>query len=99
MYGVTSTTTTPTFRSLEKQKFWSKLLKGRDGRRREVPTSLFVFGRQDETDIQISNAHPLYRLKGRWIQLPGLFLANKWIQLLGPLLALPCNSVSVLLCN
>ena len=44
---------------------------------------------------RMSNAHSLYILNGKQIRLPDLLLVSKWIQLLDPLLALPCN---ILLC-
>ena len=53
-------------------------------------TSLFVFGWQDETDVQMYNTNSLYSLIGRWIWLPNLLLASKWIQLLDPFLVSPC---------
>ena len=40
---------------------------------------------------KIIKARSLYWLKGRWIWLPNLFLASKWIQLLNLLLTLPCR--------
>ena len=55
-------------------------------RLREVSRSLFVFGWQDETDIQMCNRNRLYRLKGRWIRLP-----NPLLLVRDPLLALPCK--------
>ena len=57
----------------------------------EVSRSLFVFGWQDETDLQMYKANSLNRLKGRWIQLPDLVQTNKWNQLLDQLLPLPCT--------
>ena len=41
--------------------------------------SLVVFGCQEETDIQMYNAHSLFRLIGRLLD---PLLASKWIQLL-----------------
>ena len=40
-------------------------------------------------------ANRLYWLKGRWIQLPDLLLASKWIHLVDPLLALPCMKLKI----
>ena len=51
--------------------------------------SLFVYGCQDETDIEMYNSHSLYRLIGWRIWLPYPLLASKWIQLYDPLLATP----------
>ena len=53
----------------------------------EVSRSLFVFEWQDETDIQMYNAHSLPGLIGRRLRMPDLLLASKWIQLLDPLIA------------
>ena len=39
------------------------------------------------------NAHSLYKLKGRWIQLPDPLLASKWIHLVDQFQALPCNAL------
>ena len=50
--------------------------------------SLFALGWLDQTDVQMYNAHSLYRLKGR---LPDPHLASKWIQFLDPLPVLPCS--------
>ena len=44
----------------------------------------------DKTLIQMYKAQCLHRLKGRWMRLPDLPLASKWIHLVDPFLALPC---------
>ena len=51
--------------------------------------SLLAFEYRDETDIQMYNAHSLFMIKGRRIQLPDLLLASRWMQLLDPVLVLP----------
>ena len=51
--------------------------------------SLLAFDYRDETDIQMYNAHSLFMIKGRRIQLPDLLLASRWMQLLDPVLVLP----------
>ena len=50
--------------------------------------SLLAFEYRDETDIHMYNAHSLFMIKGRRIQLPDLLLASR-LQLLDPVLALP----------
>ena len=42
-------------------------------------------------DMQMYNAYNLFRFIGRWIWLPNPLLSSKCIQLLDPLLALPCS--------
>ena len=59
-------------------------------RQREESRSLYVFGWQGGTDVQIYNTLSLYRLKVRWIQMPDFLLARKCIHLLHPLRTLPC---------
>ena len=48
--------------------------------------------------FRIYSVNILYRLKGRWIQLPYLLLASYWIHLVDLLTAqpYPCNSESVI---
>ena len=45
---------------------------------------------KDEADIQMYNAHSLYRLIGSRTLFPDLLLLSKWIHLVEPLLVLPC---------
>ena len=54
-----------------------------------VSRSSFAFRCQGKTDMQVCKAHHLYVLKGRWIRLPYVLLASKWIHLADPFLALP----------
>ena len=49
-----------------------------------------------ETDIQMYYAHSLYRLIGRWIQLPDPLLASKWFHLL---IESPLKPILVAICN
>ena len=56
--------------------------KAEKGGKREVSRSLFVY-------IQIYSAHSSFRVIGRWIWVPELLLASRWIHLSDPLLALP----------
>ena len=76
-------------------KGWKKVVRrlviGRAKGEWEVSRSLLAFGWYNEAGIRMFKAHSLYRLKGRWIGLPDLLLASKWIHLIDPI-ALPCNS-------
>ena len=58
------------------------LLEGRDGMRFLVVTIM-----------RLTHTHSFYRLKGRWIGLPNPVLANQWISLVDPPLALPCTNI------
>ena len=61
---------------------------------REESRILFIFGLKDEAETQMCNAQISFMLKGRWILVPNLLLVSKRIQLLDPLLADPCNTMS-----
>ena len=52
--------------------------------------SLFTFSCHDKTELKIYKAHNVDWLKGRFIQSSDPLLRSKRVNLLDPLLALPC---------